>query len=139
LYFILYPLIVSACDPNMWSKPGTVVTTTSVDWWMHLLSNLPAMLFLHAFSVLVYTFARIYHKVLLAGVWFQARRFHMLTVVLVLLNVVALIATFGDWVSELESHSNTLTAFVAMLTYCVTGVCGTRHSAAAAATMVLRR
>lgn len=35
--------------------------TRSPEWWIHLLGNLPAMLFLSAFSVLVYTFARIYH------------------------------------------------------------------------------
>ncbi len=101
--------------------PG-VDSFRSVDWWMHLLGNLPAMLFLMAFSVLVYTFARIYHKVLLAGVWFQARRFNALTVVLVLLNVVALIATFGDWAAELASQHSSLQAFVSMLTYAVTGV-----------------
>lgn len=95
LYFTLYPFDSSACSPSMRGDEGEDVSGPA--WWLHLLSNIPAVLFLMAFSVLVFTFARIYHKVLLAGIWFQERRFRLLTAVLVLLNVVALVATFGDW------------------------------------------
>jgi hypothetical protein len=121
LYFIVFPFSSSACNPRMKGTPG-IDTTRSADWWMHLLGNLPAMLFLMAFSVLVYTFARIYHKVLLAGVYFQERRFNALTVLLIVLNALALIATFGDWAYAASNKNSTLEPFVTMLIYCVTGV-----------------
>ena len=96
--------------------------TRSPEWWIHLLGNLPAMLFLSAFSVLVYTFARIYHRVLLAGIWFHERRFKVLTAFLVLLNLVSLIAIFGDWSYATTRSDRHLAPFVTMLLSCITGV-----------------
>lgn len=62
LYFLLFPFNNSSCHPA--NSGEARESTTSAAWWIHLLSNLPAELFLLAFSVLVFTFARIYHRVL---------------------------------------------------------------------------
>ena len=119
VYFTVYPFSANSCEPSMKGNHGE--DTSGAEWWMHLLSNVPAVLFLMAFSVLVFTFARIYHKVLLAGVWFQERRFRFLTVVLVILNLVALVATFGDWAYAASPNSH-LQAFVNMLLYTILAV-----------------
>lgn len=120
IYFALFPFHSDSCEPTLKGNDGEEMT--GAQWWIHLLSNVPAVLFLMAFSVLVYTFARIYHKVLLAGVWFQERRFRILTGVLILLNTVALVATFGDWAYAAANPSSHLKSFVDMLLYCVLAV-----------------
>jgi len=104
LYFVLFPFNSKACNPEMKSHHDHG-KLTSAEWFVHLLGNLPAMLFLSAFSVLVFTFARIYHKVLLAGVWFQERRFRILTGSLVIINALALVALLGDWAYSANSAS----------------------------------
>lgn len=59
---------------------------------------------------------------LLAGIWFHERRFKVLTGFLVLLNLVSLIAIFGDWSYATTRRNPHLAPFVTMLLSCITGV-----------------
>jgi hypothetical protein len=110
LYFFMWPAMGDKCSP-----------TASADnfLWINGLGNLPPALFIAAFSILVFTFARIYHCVLLSGIGRERTRFSVLYIILLLLNAIASGSEIGEWASE-DSASHEY--FSQITVYSVAGV-----------------
>jgi cytoskeletal protein RodZ len=98
LYFFLWPYLGSECTPT---------ASSSEFAWINGLGNIPPALFFAAFSVLVFTFARIYHKVLLMNVAKQTQRFSLLITLLVLLNCICCTSEIGEWLSQNDEKNHT--------------------------------
>lgn len=82
-FFFIRPMTLYPCGDS-------TITKTTI--WLDLLGTIPAALFISAFSVNVYTFARIFHTVLAR----QQAHFLCLKAILTLLNVVLYTITIAS-------------------------------------------
>jgi hypothetical protein len=96
-YFILWPFVGGTCDPTITSEAFS---------WLDLPGTLPPAFLVSAFSVLVFTFARIYHCILHVRhhTILQQRLFAAMAGFLVSVNITVYISTLLQYISSARTR-----------------------------------